>query len=306
MIQGKKKFFKKPTKSKPEFQYYAVKENIELMSFLLQTFSGKSRDNIKSLLKKKLIEVDGRVETKFNFPLTAGQKVTLRPKSGSVEQKKYTGVEIVFEDKDLIVINKDAGLLTIANNKETKKTAYAILSEHVKKKNKDNKIFIVHRLDRETSGLLLFAKSEEIKTKLQENWNDTILERTYLALVEGKLEKPQGVYVSYLVESPSSLLVHSSKNSAKGQKAVTHYKTIVSKRGVSLMEVNLETGRKNQIRVHFQDLKHPVVGDKKYGATNHSLGRLGLHAKVLAFTHPKTGKVVRFESETPKKFLKLL
>lgn len=304
MIQGKKNFFRKVVK--PQNTSYTVKENCELMQFLLNTLSGKSRDNIKSLLKKKLIEVDGKVETKFNHPLIVGQKVSIRPKSGSIEQKKYTGIEIVFEDKDLVVINKEAGLLTIATNKESKKTAYAILSEHVKKKNPANKIFIVHRLDRETSGLLLFAKSEEVKTKLQENWNDTILERTYLALVEGKLEKPHGVYTSYLNESPSSLLVHSSQNSAKGQKAVTHYKTIVSKRGVSLMEVNLETGRKNQIRVHFQDLKHPVVGDKKYGGTNHSLGRLGLHAKVLAFTHPKTGKVVRFESETPKKFLKLL
>jgi 23S rRNA pseudouridine1911/1915/1917 synthase len=304
MIQGKKNFFKKAVK--PEFHSYPVKETSELMKFLMVTLPGKSRDNIKTLLKKKLVEVDGRVETKFNHPLAPGQKVSIRPKSGSVEQKKYTGVEIVFEDKDILVINKDAGLLTIANNKETKKTAYAILSEHVKKKNKDAKIFIVHRLDRETSGLLLFAKSEEIKVKLQENWNDNILERTYLALIEGKLEKPHGVYTSFLIESPSSLLVHSSQNAAKGQKAVTHYKTIVSKRGVSLMEVNLETGRKNQIRVHFQDLKHPVVGDKKYGATNHSLGRLGLHAKVLAFKHPKTGNVVRFESETPKKFLKLL
>ncbi|MBI1836870.1 MAG: RluA family pseudouridine synthase [Flavobacteriia bacterium] len=272
----------------------------------METLVGKSRDNIKSLLKKKLVEVEGKVETKYNHALKPGQKVTIRPKAGSIEQKKYTGIEIVFEDKDLIVINKDAGLLTIATNKETKKTAFAILSEHVKKKNPANKIFIVHRLDRETSGLLLFAKNEEIKAKLQENWNDTILERTYLALVEGKLEKSSGVHVSYLIESPSSLLVHSSQNASKGQKAVTHYKTIVSKKGVSLMEVNLETGRKNQIRVHFQDLKHPIVGDKKYGATNHSLGRLGLHAKVLAFTHPKTGKVVRFESEIPKKFLKLL
>lgn len=298
------KFKKAIAKSKDNAM--VVKEKTELMQFLILSLPGKSRDNIKSLLKRKLIEVDGRVQTKYNFPLTTGQQVKIRPKSGDVAQKKYSGLEIIFEDDDIIVINKEAGLLTMSDNKAPNKTAYSILSGHVKKKNPGNKIFIVHRLDRETSGLLLFAKSEAIKNKLQENWNNTIQERTYLAVIQGKLTKPAGVHQSYLVESKVSMKVHSSQTNKSGQLAITHYKTISSKQGFSLIELNLETGRKNQIRVHLQDLGHPIVGDKKYGSSIHPIGRLALHAKVLAFNHPKTGKIVRFESEIPKKFLKLV
>lgn len=285
-----------------KFEGYTVKSDTELMVFLIATLVGKNRNNIKTLLRDKYIEVDGKVQTQFNFPLKEGQRVTLRPRKGTVQQTQYRGMEIVFEDKDIIVINKEAGLLTMASNKEKNKTAYFTLSEHVKKAHKDNKIYIVHRLDRETSGLILFAKSEEMKNKLQESWNDTIQERTYIALVEGKLEQQEGTITSFLTESEKSLIVHSSQDPKKGKKAITHYKVINYKRGFSLLKVNLETGRKNQIRVHMQDLKHPVVGDKKYGATTSPIDRLGLHAQVIAFNHPNTGKLVRFESPIPKKF----
>lgn len=288
-----------------KFEGYIVKADTELMIFLLASLPGKNRNNIKTLLRDKFIEVDGKVQTQFNFPLKEGQKVSIRPRKGTMQQMQYRGLEIVFEDKDIIVINKEAGLLTMASNKEKNKTAYYTLSEHVKKANKDNKIYIVHRLDRETSGLILFAKSEEAKNKLQESWNDTIQERTYIAIVEGKPEQQEGTITSFLTESEKSMLVHSSQDPKKGKKAITHYEVIKYKKGFSLLKVNLETGRKNQIRVHMQDLKHPVIGDKKYGAATSPIDRLGLHAQVIAFNHPYTGKIVRFESAIPKKFLSM-
>ena len=287
---------------KPKFEGFKVTTETELMVFLIATFPGKNRNNIKTLLRDKFVEVDGRVQTQFNFPLHIGQTVSIRPRKGSVQQTNYRGLEIIHEDKDIIVINKEAGLLTMASNKEKNKTAFATLSAHVKKAHADNKIYIVHRLDRETSGLILFAKNEEIKTKLQESWNDTIQERTYIAIVEGKMEEQAGTVTSYLTESETSLIVHSSQNPKKGKKAITHYKVMNFKKGLSMLKVNLETGRKNQIRVHMQDLKHPVIGDKKYGSTCSPIERLGLHAQVIAFNHPVTGRLVRFESPIPKKF----
>ena len=192
----------------------------------------------------------------------------------------------------------------MATDKEKRATVYSILSNYVKDKNKDSKIFIVHRLDRETSGLMLFAKNEEMQELLQESWKETVEERSYLAVIDGKLDPAEGSYRSYLFES-KVFKVHSTNDPEKGREAITHYSTLKSNDNYSLLKVNLETGRKNQIRVHLQELKHPVVGDKKYGSNSNPIGRLGLHAWVLAFKHPITGKKVRFETSVPGSFLKL-
>lgn len=174
----------------------------------------------------------------------------------------------------------------------------------MKEQDPANKIFVVHRLDRETSGIMIFAKSEEIQAKLQENWNETIIERTYIAVVEKPIEKDKDVITSYLRES-KALIVYSSNKPSEGQKAITHYSTIKKNAKYSLLEVNLETGRKNQIRVHMQVIGHSIIGDKKYGSTVSPINRLGLHAQVLAFTHPITKEQMRFETPIPKIFLKL-
>jgi 23S rRNA pseudouridine1911/1915/1917 synthase len=284
---------------------YPVLENTELMLFLIATFPGKNRNNIKSLLKNKLVSVDNQIQTQFNLPLKKGQQVEVKPKKDSALQTNYSGMEILHEDRDLIIINKDTNLLTMGTNKEKQRTAYSMLSDHVKKADPKNKIYIVHRLDRQTSGLLVFAKNEAIKNQLQENWNNTIIERTYIGIVEGRFTDKKGTYKSFLFENPKSLIVHSSQNPEKGNESITHYEVLDEKRGFSLLKLNLETGRKNQIRVHMQDLKCPIVGDKKYGATSNPIRRLGLHAKVLAFMHPKTGKLVRFESDLPNEFKNL-
>ncbi len=282
---------------------FEVTESTELMQFLLDQLAHKSRNNIKTLLKNKQIMVDDRPVTQYNHPLQPGQQVAVRWERVP-EEKQYRGITIVYEDKDLIVIDKHAGLLSMATHDEKQKTAYSMLSSHVKKARASNKIFIVHRIDRETSGLMMFAKSEKVQQLLQESWHTIIRERTYTALVEGEVAKPEDTITSYLKES-SALMVYSSQNPAHGDKAVTHYQTIKKNKNYSLLTVNLETGKKNQIRVHLRDIGHTIVGDKKYGSKIHPIGRLGLHASVLAFTHPVSGKEFRFESQVPRKFLRL-
>jgi len=280
-----------------------VSENSGLMDFLMKQMPQKSRNNIKSLLGNRQVLVDGQIISQFNHPLVPGQKIEI--KTGRIpEEKEFPGYTIVYEDHDLIVIDKKAGLLSIATETEKRATAYSMLSDHVKNQDKSNKIFIVHRLDRETSGLMLFAKSDMVKHHLQETWNDTIIERSYIAVVEGMVGKTEGVISSYLYED-NNFKMHSSPYAGNGLKSVTHYTVLKRNDRYSLLKVNLETGRKNQIRIHMQEIGHSIVGDKKYGATTSPIKRLGLHAQQLSFVHPSTGKKLNFEIAIPKEFLKL-
>jgi len=281
-----------------------VKEQEELLKFLIANLPDKSRNKVKSILKNRQVFVNGKAITQFNHLLEPGQIVTLGKNTPPPAAKQVFGMTIVHEDRDLIVVNKKAGLLTIATENEKRDTVYSILSNYVKEQNETNKIFIVHRLDRETSGLMIFAKNSEMQALLQESWKQTISERSYLAVVEGKMEKPEATYRSYLFES-KVFKMHSSQIPEKGKEAITHYSTLKNNNQYSLLKVTLETGRKNQIRVHLQDLKHPIIGDKKYGSNSNPIGRLGLHAWILAFRHPLTGEMVRFETSVPGSFLKL-
>ncbi len=274
------------------------------MTFLIAQLPHKNRNNIKSLLKNKQILVDDKVYTQFNHPLRAGQIVTVAA-NRAPQTSQYRGLTILFEDSHLIVINKQAGLLSMGTDKERDRTAYSILSDYIKKENPKNRIFIIHRLDRETSGVMMFAKSEKVQRLMQESWNATTKQRTYVGLVEGIPEPPTGTVVSYLRES-KALIVYSSQNPDNGQLAVTNYNVVKSANGYALLNLELETGRKNQIRVHMQDIGHPIVGDAKYGATSDPIGRLGLHAEVLAFEHPISGQPMRFDAPVPKSFLSVV
>lgn len=277
---------------------------IETPGGLLETMyalmPSKKKKLLKGVLKDRQVSVNRRIITQFDHQLKVGQKLEIRWAKEDPTKLAHN-IKIVFEDKDLIIIDKPTGLLTVATDKEKRKTAYAVLSEYVKISNKDNKIFIVHRIDRETSGLLMFAKNEKIKALIQENWSETISERTYVAVVEGVV-KEDGTVKSYLQES-SAFTVYSSLNPNSGQEAITHYKVIRANDDFTLLQVNLETGRKHQIRVHMQHIGHPIVGDKKYGSKTNPIRRIGLHAMVLAFTHPKTGELFSFETSIPGKFM---
>lgn len=292
-----------PRKKKVSQTSWEVTEKIELMQFLMQQLPNQSRNNIKSLLAHQQIQVDDKIVTQYNYPLEIGQQISVLWNKVRGENQPQQ-LEILFEDDHLIVVVKEAGLLSMATSKERVQTAYSILSDYVKKKDSKNRIFIVHRLDRDTSGVMLFAKSEKVKKKLQEDWKEAVEERSYIALTEGAVSKPEGTITSWLKES-KSLIMYSSLTPNGGQKAITHYKVLKKNKNYSMLEVNLETGRKNQIRVHMQDLGHPIIGDKKYGSTKNPLRRLGLHARVLAFQHPITGEDLRFETEIPKEFLSL-
>jgi 23S rRNA pseudouridine1911/1915/1917 synthase len=280
-----------------------VSEPIEIMNFLQLRFPDKSRTTIKSILTHRQVSVDHKIVTSHDHSLLPGQLVVIN--WGKVpEEIYYPGLKILFEDEYLIVIDKEAGLLSISTNKETEKTAYSILSDHVKRDGHRNKIFVVHRLDRETSGVMLFAKSKEVQQKLQERWSETIMERTYIAVTEGLFDKDEGTITNFLYES-KALKMYSGSDPKIGQKAVTHYRVIMKNENYSMLEVNLETGRKNQIRVHMQDLGHSIIGDKKYGSIQNPIKRIGLHARIISFIHPGNGEALRFETEIPPKFLKL-
>ena len=277
-----------------------VKENTILMQFLLQSLKHKSRDNVKSLLREKKVWVNGLAVTQFNHELHPGNEVVIKwDPAGEAIMSRH--LRIVYEDEYIIVIEKNAGLLSIATESEKDVTAYSILSKYLKQQNPANKVFIVHRLDRDTSGLMMFCKSEKIQSLLQKDWKNNITERTYMAVVERRVMEPEGTIRSYIFES-KALVMHSSQNPDKGELAITHFKTLKSNNNYSLLEINLETGKKNQIRLHMQDIGHSIAGDKKYGASGNPMGRLGLHASVLAFSHPVTGKPLRFESKIPAKF----
>ena len=279
---------------------FKVKEQNELMKFLIENLPNKNRNNIKSLLKNKQVLVDGAAISQFNHPLNPGQEVMITESRFS--DKDMKGIKVVYEDEYLIAVEKASGILSIATDKEREKTAYNIVKNYVKSRNPLEKLFIVHRLDRETSGVMIFAKTEEMQQILQTNWQKMVLERTYVAVVEGKVEKNSDTIVSYLKENSAFVTFSSDKEIEGSKKAVTHYTVLKRSKGFSLVEANIETGRKNQIRVHMQSLGHSVVGDKKYGATTNPLGRLGLHAKSIIFKHPKTGKVLSFQTGIPAKF----
>lgn len=208
-------------------------------------------------------------------------------------------MNIIYEDKELLVVNKNAKKLTIATQKEQERTLYHEAREYVKKQFPKNKIFIVHRLDKETSGLVLFAKNEQKKIMLQNNWSN--VKREYYAVVEGVMPKKKDTLKSYLAET-KTLHVYSTKDPQKGKLAITEYEVISTSKSYSLLKINIRTGRKNQIRVALSDIGCPIVGDKKYGSKTNPLKRLGLHAYLIEYKDPKTNKMYRFETPCPKEF----
>ena len=213
---------------------------------------------------------------------------------------KTNKLKIVYEDKYLIVVSKPAKLLTIANDKERENTLFHKVLVYLKQKNKNNKVFIVHRLDFDTSGLIVFAKDVKTKTLLQENWHKVV--RKYIAIVNGYLEEKQGVIKSYLKETKTNL-VYSTNDSKNGLLAITEYRSVLEYNNLTMVEINLKTGRKNQIRVHMKDIGHPIIGDLKYG-NKKQINRMYLHAYYLKFSHPITNDILEFETDVPNEFLK--
>ncbi len=283
---------------------YPVKEDSVLMQFLVASMPNRKRTTIKELLKHNQVAVNDQPTTQFDTELHEGDTVKVNL-TREFRVFYHRRMKLVYEDEDIIVVNKGYGLLSMGTDKVKDGTAYSILREYVKWHNPKTKLFIVHRLDRDTSGLMMFAKSEEAKETMQHNWNNMVLNRKYLAVVEGKVEEKDGVVRSYLAET-SQYEVYSTDDPNKGQLAVTRYKTLKCKNGYTLLEVELDTGRKNQIRVHMKDLKHPIAGDHKYGAKSSPIHRLALHAQTLRFIHPITRKEMNFTTPIPASFASMV
>ena len=292
-----------PARPRRTARDYPVTEETTLLPFLRKTLADKSRNNVKSLLTRKLVAVDGRPVSRHDLPLKPGQTVTLLPVSApGVTSLSFP---ILYEDERLIAVNKPAGLLSVGNERERVRTAYRKVSDYVKSKDINAKIFVVHRLDRETSGVLIFAKDPDTQKAFQEHWNDIVTRRGYYAVVEGAPKPAEDTVVSHLIETATHL-VFSGQPGLNSRRAVTHYRTVAAGNGYALLDVAIDTGRKNQIRVHMQDIGHPVAGDKQYGAKTNPLGRLCLHAYDLSLTDPVTGKELSFVARMPKEFMKVV
>ncbi|MCM1517337.1 MAG: RluA family pseudouridine synthase [Pseudoflavonifractor sp.] len=279
-------------------------ESGTLLPFLVSSLPDLKRTRVKEMLKHRQIAVNGVPVTQFDTPITPEDEVKI---NFTREFRVFYNrrMQLVYEDDDIIVVNKGYGLLSIGTDKIKEGTAYSILREYLKWKDPRNKLFIVHRLDQQTSGLMMFAKNIEAKETMQHNWNNMVLNRKYLAVVEGKVEQPEGTVQSYLAET-SSHEVYSTDNPEEGKLAVTRYKTVKCKNGYTMLEVELDTGRKNQIRVHCKDLGHPIAGDRRYGAKTSPIHRLALHARTLRFVHPVTRKEMNFETPVPVQFASMV
>ncbi len=276
---------KKENRNQNTSKDYIVNQNIILLDFLLLSIKGQSRNNIKHLLSKKHILVNGSVVTQYNYELVRKDIVSVcknpcLDKEVSKYSKKNNVLDIIYEDDNIIVINKPSGLLSIASDNEKVETAYRLVLDYVRKNNPKNRVFVTHRIDKDTSGVLLFSKSEKLRDELQANWNDIVTKRGYYALVEGKVIKKEDTIVNYLLETSTNIMF-ASNDRKNGKKAITHYTVIKSNGKYSLLDVNIDSGRKNQIRVALANINHPIVGDEKYGNKYSVIKRLGLHAYEL-------------------------
>lgn len=286
-------------RSQNRYTDYKVQEDSELLAFLIKEVCGGSRQKAKRVLGGRSVMVDKQIVTQFNFLLHAGMVVQICKDNKRAEFRHHQ-LRLVYEDAYLLVVEKKEGMLSVATDTQKERTAQHILTDYVRRTNRNGKVYVVHRLDRATSGLMMYAKDEKTQHTLRDNWHDMVTDRRYVAVVEGDMEQDAGTVQSYL--SDHGLHVRSSQTDDGGKLSVTHYRTIRRGNGKSLIELRLETGRKNQIRVHMQDLGHPIVGDRRYGCTSDPLGRMCLHAFKLCFIHPVTQEQMDFQTEYPSNF----
>mgnify|MGYP002623625920 CR=1 FL=1 len=278
---------------------FKVLEGDELLPFIMRKMDGISRTKAKNMLSRGSVAVDNKNVTRHNYRLVPGMVVRIA-KNHKLNSFDNKWVKIVYEDQYIFVVDKKAGIICHSPN-PADETLQSILNQYLERNHQRCHAHTVHRLDRDTSGLMLFAKDKKTALKFEENWKETVYDRRYVALVHGEMRKTEGTISSWLKDN-AQFVTYSSKFDNGGKYAVTHYKLIKVSDGYSLVELRLDTGRKNQIRVHLADIGFPVVGDRKYGDGDDKIRRLGLHAYKLCFKHPVTGEDLRFETEIPRAF----
>jgi len=279
-----------------------IKQTTSLAEHLRALYPGASNNSLKKLLERDRVRVNGAITRIGKTLLQPGDRVEIGEKRFVARLPEE--LDILHEDDHLLVINKKANLLTIATKKEKEETVYAYLSAYVKAQKPANKIFVVHRLDKKASGVLVFARSEEIKEKLQTQFETHDIERIYIAIVEGRVKDESGTMQNLLAEN-RAYKVYVTDDEQVGKLAITNYRVDKRTAGYTWLEITTQTGRKHQIRVHLAGLGHPVIGDKEYGSKKNPLQRLGLHASRLGFVHPVTGKKISFEVDAPPAFRKM-
>ena len=283
-----------------------VEQPTALLDFIQSKMGGMAKTSVKQLLSQRRVTVNGAVQTRHDTPLQSGDTVVIGSGRGNI-QLHHPKLRMVFEDDHLIVVEKQVGLLTVPTFPgSTETTVFSILKAYVRRQNPRAGIYTVHRLDRETSGLLVFAKSPELQHYMRTYWRQLVTKRTYVAVAEGIFEQKEGKITTWLTEDKRNAMVYSSPVDDGGDIAITNYKVIRENtdKNLSMVELNLETGRTNQIRVHLASKGHPVSGDRKYGHGNEfsPADRLCLHARVLELIHPATEQTVHFETPVPKEF----
>ena len=278
---------------------FKVMEADELLPFIMKKMDGISRTKAKNILTGGSVYVDNKNVTQHNFQLNPGMEVRIG-RNHKLNSLDSQWVKIVYEDQYLFVVDKKAGIICHSPNPDDE-TVQSILNQYLEMTHQKCHAHTIHRLDRDTSGLLLFAKDKKIALKFEENWKETVYDRRYVALVHGEMKKNEGTISSWLKDN-AQFMTYSSKTDNGGKFAVTHYKLIKVSNGYSLVELKLDTGRKNQIRVHLQDIGFPIVGDPKYGDGDDKIRRLGLHAYKLCFIHPITHEDLKFEAAFPASF----
>lgn len=293
----------RPQKPKVAGASYVVKRDETVEQFLAHAMQGKSRTSIKQLIQKGAISVGKRKIKKLDEQLHIGETVFVGRRPDPVFPMP-PGLRIIWEDRWLIVAKKETGLLTVGNESDDVHTAQNYLDAYMQFKGEGERIYIVHRIDRDTSGVLIFAKNENTQFKLRSNWNEVVHSRRYVAIVEGWPEQSEGTVDAWIAENDQMTMYVCRPG--QGKHAITHYKVARRNNGYAMLELELDTGRKNQIRVHMAHIGHPVAGDGKYGAQTDPIGRLCLHAQQIEFEHPETGEIMEFTSEIPRNFIELM
>jgi 23S rRNA pseudouridine1911/1915/1917 synthase len=278
---------------------YTAAEPQTLLDALTAMYRDASRTTLRQMLQTGRVRVNGEIEKNARRELEAGEAVDVADKA--VHRNLPEGLSLLHEDNDVIVVLKSHGLLTVPTERERDTTAQAYLNAYLGERRGRERIQVVHRLDRETSGVLVFAKNAHAREQLKEQFAAHTVDRLYVAVIEGALDPPAGTYSSWLRER-RDLKMESVSEHPDAKFAVTHYKTVMRNERYSMLEVTLETGRKNQIRTHLSEAGHPIIGDRMYGSEVNPIGRLALHAKLLGFEHPVTRKRMRFEAAVPKNF----
>lgn len=282
-----------------EYAHYEVKEDDTLLNFLLNNVK-ESRSKIKATLQGKGIKVDGKTVTQFDYPLKKGTRVDVSKSKRNNDKLKSRYVKIVYEDQYLVVIEKNIGILSMAAGHKSLNVK-AVLDDYFKKTRQRCTAHVVHRLDRDTSGLMIYAKDMETEQILEHNWHDIVFDRRYVAVLSGEMEEDEGTIENWLKDN-KAYVTYSSPVDNGGKYAITHFRTLDRTTDHSLVEFKLETGRKNQIRVHSADMGHPVCGDVKYGNGDDPVHRLCLHAYMLCFYHPITRQPMEFQTMIPAAF----